>query len=312
MNRCPSTYKEIAPGTRYSPEGLKRLTQQLKDLQDLPYSAEEQRQEAVARASKMSIQGVQPKLSARLNIAQGIFEVVDNGGVYILKPQSHYPQVPENEDLTMRLAESTGIEVPLHGLIYSKDGTFTYFVKRFDRTGKKEKVSVEDFAQLSGKTRDTKYNSSMEQVASVIDRYCTFPTVEKLKLFRLTLFNFLVGNEDMHLKNFSLIRREGKIELSPAYDLLNTTIALGNVTEEIALPLGGKKRNLSRSLLLENFGRERLGLTETVMGDVLMELATAFGEWEKLIQRSFLSDTMKKRYVDLLSRRRKTLGMISD
>lgn len=307
MNRCPISYKEISTGARYSPEGLKQLSRRLKRLQDLPYSAEEQRHEAVIRASKMSVQGVQPKLSAKLDIAGGSFEVVDTGGEYILKPQSQYTQVPENEDLTMRLAASAGIEVPLHGLLYCKDESLTYFIRRFDRSGKGGKIAVEDFAQLSGKTRDTKYDSSMEQVASVIGRFATFPVVEKLKLFRRTLFNFLVGNEDMHLKNYSLIRRNGKIELSPAYDLLNTTIALGNVTEEIALPLDGKKRNLTRRLLTEYFGRERLSLTNPVIEDVLRELTFVWGVWENLIRVSFLSGAMKEKYTALVSVRRQRL-----
>ncbi len=309
MSRCPITYNEIKTGGRYSSEGLKNLSRQLKDLKDLPYSAEEQRQEAIARAAKMSIQGVQPKLSARLNVAQQVFEVVDTGGEYILKPQTHFPEVPQNEDLTMRLADEWGIEVPLHGLVYSKDGSLTYFVKRFDRDGKKGKLSLEDFAQLLGKTRDTKYDSSMEQVVTVLDKYCTFPVIEKRKLFRLTLFNYLVGNEDMHLKNFSLLRRDGIIELSPAYDLVNTTIALKNVTEEFALPLGCKKSNLNRSLLIEYFGNERLGLSKSVLQDVLFDLSDAFPVWEDLIGKSFLSSTMKEKYINILSKRRKAIGI---
>ncbi|MDP2207889.1 MAG: HipA domain-containing protein [Bacteroidota bacterium] len=307
MSRCPITYEEIQPGAHYSSQGLKLLARQLKSLEDIPYSAEEQRNEAVARASKMSIQGVQPKLSAVLNISQGKFEIVDNGGTYILKPQSHFFEVPENEDLTMKLADAFGIEVPIHGLVNSKDKSLTYFIKRFDRIARKGKHSVEDFAQLSGKTRDTKYDSSMEQVVSVIDKFCTFPLVEKLKLFRLTIFNFLVGNEDMHLKNFSLIGRERKIELSPAYDLLNTTIILRNVTEEIALPLGGKKRNLTRKLLIEYFGNERLKLKEPVIQDVLTKLTSVFNLWEDTIAKSFLSDSMKEKYFELLSSRKKVL-----
>lgn len=93
-----------------------------------------------------------------------------------------------------------------------KDNSLTYFVKRFDRTGRHKKMAVEDFAQLSGASRETKYKSSMEKVVKILDRFCTFPAVEKVKLFELTLFNFLVGNEDMHLKNFSLIRNEDKKE----------------------------------------------------------------------------------------------------
>ena len=307
MNRCPITYEAIFPPARYSATGLKRLSRRLKNLQDLPYSAEEQRREAIARATKISIQGVQPKLSARLNVAEGRFEIVDTGGEYILKPQIHFPEVPQNEDVTMRLASLSGIEVPLHGLVYSVDGSLTYFIKRFDRAAKGTKVAVEDFAQLSGKSRDTKYDSSMEQVAAILERYCTFPLLDKQKLFRLTVFNFLVGNEDTHLKNFSLIRRDGKVELSPAYDLVNTTIALRNVTEEIALPIRGKKRALTRSLLVDYYAREKLGLTATTIEEVLETFTGMLTEWRSLLQASFLSDSMKQSYTDLVSERHNVL-----
>ncbi len=306
MNRCLITYEEIPSGTRYSSAGLRILSRSLKRLQVLPYSAEQQRHEAVARASKMSIQGVQPKLSSHLNANEGIFEIVDTGGEYILKPQSDFPEVPENEDLTMRLAASIGVEIPIHGLLYSKDDSLTYFIKRFDRT-RQGKIAVEDFAQLSGKTRDTKYDSSMEQVIRVIDTHCTFPSVEKVKLFQLTLFNYLVGNEDMHLKNFSLVRRDDKIELSPAYDLVNTTIALRGVQVEIALPIDGRRRNLSRSLLVGYFGKERLGLADRVVDDVLARLESAVREWERIIKMSFLSDIAKSNYENLLLKRSKIL-----
>src|SRR5882724_11657416 len=107
---------------------------------------------------------------------------------------------------------------------------------------------MEDFAQLSGASRDTKYESSMEKVAKVIDAYCTFPVIEQIKLFQRVLFSFLVGNEDMHLKNFSLItRKTGRVDLSPAYDFVNSTIALPNAKEEMALPIRGKRSNLTRS-----------------------------------------------------------------
>jgi len=306
MNRCLITYEEIPQGTRYSSAGLSILSRRLKELRVLPYSAAQQRHEAVARASKMSIQGMQPKLSARLNVTEGRFDIVDTGGEYILKPQSDFPEVPENEDLTMKLAASIGVEIPIHGLLCSKDDSLTYFIKRFDRTGQ-GKIAVEDFAQLSGKTRDTKYDSSMEQVVHVIDTHCTFPAVEKVKLLRLTLFNYLVGNEDMHLKNYSLVRRDDKIELSPAYDLVNTTIALRGVQEEIALPIDGRKRNLSRSLLVAYFGKERLGVPDRVVQDVLARLESAVGEWERVIMVSFLSDTAKRSYENLLFERSKVL-----
>ncbi|MBF0529934.1 MAG: HipA domain-containing protein [Deltaproteobacteria bacterium] len=308
MNFCPITYEECGD-SKYSVRGLRLLSRNLSDLKDLPYTAQEQIQEAAARAGKMSIQGVQPKLSAVLVNKKQSFEIVNMGGEYILKPQlPGYPLVPENEDLTMRLAASVGIEVPLHGLVYSKDGTFTYFIKRFDRGGRKGKIAVEDFAQLSGEDRDTKYRSSMEKVVQVIDRLCTFPLIERAKLLKLVLFNFLVGNEDCHLKNFSLIRRDPKIELSPAYDLLNTTIII-RAQEEIALPLNGKKRNLTRKDFIEYFAKERLELTSKVIDGILTQISNAWTEWERLIGISFLSDSLREKYLVLLSSRRRVLGL---
>jgi len=302
MNICPITYHQCRG--KYSQEGLKRLNRRLKNLEVLPYTAAEQLREAAARAPKMSIQGVQPKLSLRLNIKKGEFEIVDTGGAYILKPQNpQFEQIPENEDVSMRLAEAAGIDVPIHGLIYSKDGSLTYFIKRFDRKGRKEKLAVEDFAQLLGYSRETKYDASMEKVASVIEQFCTFPMVEKIKLFRLTLVNFLIGNEDMHLKNFSLITRGGKIELSPAYDILNSTIVLTSPTEETALPMAGKRRKLSGKILIDYFGQERLGLNRQVADSVLEDIHKAIKDWRDLLNVCFLSDDLKEKYSALLNER---------
>jgi serine/threonine-protein kinase HipA len=305
MSICPITY-EACEG-KYSPEGLRKLSPSLRQLQDLPYTAADQVFEAAARAPKMSIQGVQPKLSAVLNTRKNGFELVDTGGRYILKPQNpQYRHLPENEDLSMRLAAAAGISVPLHGLVYSKDGSMTYFIRRFDRVGKK-KIAVEDFSQLLSLSRDTKYDSSMEKIAQVIDRFCTFPAVEKIKLFRLTLVNFLIGNEDMHVKNFSLMSRDGKVELTPAYDILNTTIVLPGEKEEIALPIKGKKRKLDLEILVDYFGRIRLGLNRKIISSLLVDLNAVESVWDKLIGISFLPDEMKREYKLLLKRRRDRL-----
>ncbi|MDP4188877.1 MAG: HipA domain-containing protein, partial [Bacteroidota bacterium] len=256
MNRCPITYEPCGE-LLYSPEGLKLLSPALKKLDFLNFSSEELRKEAMIRASKMSVQGVQPKLSAVLNIKNCCFEIVDKNGRYILKPQHPiFPELPQNEDLTMRLASTAGIEVPLHGMVYAKDHSLTYFIKRFDRKGQKDKIQVEDFAQLAGMSRETKYNYSMEKLVKLIDNFCTFPAIEKAKLFKGVIFNFLIGNEDMHLKNYSIIVQKDKVELSPAYDLLNATIVLKGNAEEIALPVNGKKSNLNAEVLINYFGKD--------------------------------------------------------
>ncbi|HSW56685.1 MAG TPA: HipA domain-containing protein [Ignavibacteriaceae bacterium] len=307
MNTCPITY-EPCGDKKYSEKGFKLLSRNLTRLEDFPYTQEEQLREAAARAPKMSIQGVQPKLSAKLKVTEGVFEVTDRGGEFILKPQNAlYPELPENEDLTMRLAEEIDLEIPLHGLIYSKDQKLTYFIKRFDRYGKGNKYGVEDFAQLAGKSRDTKYDYSMEKVAGIIDNFCTFPAIEKIKLFKLTIFNFLTGNEDQHLKNFSLITIDNKVTLSPFYDLINTTISMKNPAEEIALPLKGKKSKLNRNILVEYWGKERLGLNELVSNQALNSINEKFVQWDELINKSFLSNEMKEKYIALLEERRRVI-----
>lgn len=303
MNICPITYTPCGDNL-YSETGLRLLSPALKVLKELEYTAEEQRMEAYYRASKMSIQGVQPKLSAKLSIKNGKFEIVDTGGKYILKPQHHlYPEMPQNEDLTMRLASEIGLDVPLHGLIWSKDHSLTYFIKRFDRRGQNDKVPMEDFAQLAGMNRETKYDYSMENVVAVIDDFCTFPSIEKLSLFKLTLFNYLVGNEDMHLKNFSIITEEGKVTLSPCYDLVNSTIEYKKQDEEIALPLKGKKKRLTRNILVDYFGNERCELTSKSIDKVLDTISSAVPKWKELIDISFLSNEMKEKYHKLLGTR---------
>ena len=306
MNRCPITYELCQD--KYSKSGLAKLSPRLTDLTDLPFTAQEQRQEAASRSGKMSIQGVQPKLSAKLSIKNRRFEIVDNRGTFIIKPQSDiFREVPENEDLTMKMAKSFGIEVPLSGLVYSKDGSLSYFIKRFDRYAKNKKRHQEDFAQLTGNTRETKYDWSMERLIPVIESHCTFPLLEKRKLFRRVLFCFLTGNEDMHLKNFSLIGRNNKIELSPAYDLLNSTISMVKATEELALPINGKKRKIKKELLFDYYGKDILKLSEKTILSEIENLFIKKQELKNLIQISFLSTEMKKQYTELFEERYKRL-----
>jgi serine/threonine-protein kinase HipA len=285
MAKCPLTYQALPiSGEKYSREGLKKLGRGLSSLHDLPYTQDGLQREAALRADKMSVQGVQLKLSAVLSIKAQGFSLVDTRGRYILKPQSlTYPALPENEDL-------------------SEDQSLVYFIRRFDREGHADKVPLEDFAQLSGKTRDTKYNASMEQLGELIERYCTFPLIEKAKLFQRSIFNFLVGNEDMHLKNFSLITIDEVVRLAPAYDFLNSSLVLRN-PEQLALPLRGKKRGLSRKDFVEYFAVTRLGLPQTLVESTLSALGKAVPQWDALIEASFLPDSFKMEYRQLVAQR---------
>lgn len=310
MPACPITLETVGTDQVYSERGLRQLHSKLSGLKALEFSNEEQLRQARLRSDKMSIQGVQPKLSAVLRLSRQCFEFVDRGGRFILKPNPpQFQEVPANEALTMTLAQAAGIDVPVHGLVPAIDQSWVYFVKRFDREGRSQRIHVEDFAQLSEATRETKYDSSLEQVAQLIDHYCTFPAIEKPKLAMRLLFCFLTGNEDMHLKNFSLWLRDGVVSLTPAYDLLNTTLVLENAKEETALPLQGKKKKLSRKLWLDYLCQERLGLKAREVESLQQKLQSTIPTFRELIERSFLSDEKKLQYLDMLNDRSRRMGL---
>lgn len=314
MNRrCPITYEPLQdPEDRYSAKGLRQLHPRLKDLKSVGMDQAELLQEAAIRSTRMSVQGVQAKLSALLDVARHALQLVDQGGQFILKPQ--HPQweaMPENEALTMQLARMSGIDTPPSGLVYAKDGRFVYWIKRFDRKPKGIKTGVGDFAQLLGESRDTKYRSSVEKVVSVIDQFCSFPSKDKAEFFKRFIFNFLVGNEDMHLKNYSLVE-DGKLtRLAPAYDFLNSAMVLRSETES-ALPLAGKTKRLSRSDIVDYLGRERCGLSPRVIEKILRSLLNDWecgdGGWKPVIERSFLTNEQRQQYLDLVGRRWQVLA----
>ena len=310
MQYCPINLEPLAAERSYSEAGLKSIHPKLAYLEPLAYSYKKQLQEVRSRSGKMSIQGVQPKLSAVLKLKDASFALVNSGGKFIFKPNPlEYEEVPANEALTMSMAAAAGIDVPPHGLLRAQDNSWVYFVKRYDRVGRSGKVHVEDFAQLMTRTRETKYDSSLEQVAQVVDKFCAFPAIEKPKLAKRLLFCFLTGNEDMHLKNFSLWVRNGVVALSPAYDLLNTTLVLEDAKEESALPLNGKKRKLTKELWLDYFCQDRLKLTKVQVEVILHVLKNAIPRFDEQIGRSFLSEQQKQKYREILADRVIRLGI---
>ena len=311
MSYCPINLEPLPSGREYSEAGLKSIHPKLKNLEPLEYSYEEQLREVRRRSDKMSIQGVQPKLSAVLKLKDASFALVNRGGRYILKPNPlAYEEVPANEALTMSMAAAVGIDVPVHGLLRAEDGSWVYFVKRYDREGRSGKVHVEDFAQLSASTRETKYDSSLERVAQLVEQFCTFPAIEKPKLAKRLLFCFLTGNEDMHLKNFSIWVQDGVVSLTPAYDLLNSTLVLENAKEESALPLHGKKKRLTKKLWLDYFCKERLKLSEGQITKIVKDLQEAMPAFDGLIERSLLSEDRQSGYRAILYDRAKRLGIL--
>ncbi|MCB0397547.1 MAG: HipA domain-containing protein [Flavobacteriales bacterium] len=260
----------------------------------------------------VAVPGVQPKLSMSLvkktrEEPDTRLTVVDAlGGQYILKPPSdRFPQMPENEHLTMRMAETFGIRVVPSSLIRLASGELSYISKRVDRTEKGEKIHMIDMFQIT--EAFDKYKSSMEKVGKALDRYSDNTLLDKIFYFELALFSFLTGNNDMHLKNFSMIESTSGWALSPAYDLLNVSIANPDDDEELALTLDGKKRKLKREHF-EHLGQV-LDLTEKQITGAFNRMVRNRPEAIRWIDRSFLSDDMKKAYKKLLQSRYKQLQL---
>lgn len=254
---------------------------------------------AAEMAGKMSISGVQEKVSLRLSDDKSRFEIAPTGGRYILKPEpSRFALVPQNEHLTMRLAELVGIEVPPFGLVELKDKAIAYVIKRFDRFDDGTKFQVEDFCQLAEKPIRDKYQGSGELCVRILRKYASEPLIEIRKLFKLLLFSWWVSNGDQHLKNFSLIRTtEGRWRLAPAYDLVCTRLPIPS-DRDLALPICGKKSNLSRQLWFAF--AEYSQIPERAAARLLQEQMDALEPSLRFIGASFLPDELKSQYQDIV------------
>ena len=255
----------------------------------------------------VAVPGVQSKLSLTLineklgNGNRGRLTVVGAlGGNFILKPPSeYYREMPQNEHLTMRMAESFGIKTVQSSLIRLESGELSYITKRIDRMESGRKIHMLDMFQILEAT--DKYKSSMEKVGKAVGEYSSNTLLDKLNFLELAVFCFITGNNDMHLKNFSMIKKGTDWLLAPAYDLLNATIVNPQDSEEFALTLEAKKRKLKR-INFEHLGKV-LELNEKQIEGVFKRInqnkKIAF-DW---IGKSFLSDEFKDKYLTLLEDR---------
>lgn len=273
----------------------------------LPYTSSEVRALAdeVVR-SQTTVTGVQPKLSLdfdQLSHSPIRFTIVGLWGRFILKPQTeHYSHLPELEDVSMHLAEIAKIETVPHGLMRFNDGELCYITRRIDRTEQGEKLPMEDMCQLSERLTEYKYKGSHEQVAKLISRYSSVPKLDLVKYWEQVLFSWLIGNADMHLKNYSLYASVvSEYQLTPAYDLLSTALVIPEDTEELALTLCGKKRKLSRGHFLEAMAAS--GLDEKVCDNIFARFERILPEWEDFICKSFLPQHMQEGYIELINNR---------
>lgn len=253
---------------------------------------------------KTSLTGVQPKLSLHLNEHGGSkrLTIVGLWGDYICKPQtSQYGMMPEVEDLTMHLAEVARINVVPHTLMRMADDTLCYLTRRIDRTPSGDKIAMEDMCQLTERQTEHKYNSSYEQIGKAILKYSSLPKMDVTNYFEYVLFSWLTGNNDMHLKNFSLYETANRIRLTPAYDLLNTAIINPKDDEELALTLNGRKKRLQREDFIKS--GNTLVIKEVTIERLIDKYIKLSPKFETVIKDSFLSAPLKEKYSDLLEKR---------
>lgn len=306
MNKCLYCYQVVENGADFHEKcslnffGSKKppiIPYALNQMTDLAKNVVER---------SVAVPGVQPKLSMsivkdKLEKNAGRLTIVGTlGGNYIFKPpNSDFVEMPENEHVTMRIAESFGIKVVPSSLVRLASGELSYITKRIDRAADGTKIHMIDMFQIT--EAFDKYKSSMEKVGKALQSYSENPILDKLFLFELTLFCYLTGNNDMHLKNFSMISTPSGWILAPAYDLLNVAIVNPDDKEELALTLESKKNKLK----LEDFVKfgTRLELNEKQIKGVFKRFLKNKHQAINWIGKSFLSEKMKTNYLELLETR---------
>lgn len=309
MCKCLYCYKPLADGEKDFHPACARKFFGEPQAPVLDYTTE-QLDELAAKViqDQTSLTGVQPKLSLHLQKHQGCsrLTIVGLWGGYICKPQtSQYPQMPEVEDLTMHLAEAAKIEVVPHTLMRMADDSLCYLTRRIDRVGE-EKIAMEDMCQLTERMTENKYMSSYERVGKTIASFSTTPKMDVVNFFELVLFCWLTGNNDMHLKNFSLYEpHDSEIRLTPAYDLLNAAIINPKDDEELALTLNGRKKHINRNDFIKAAGT--LGIDSNVVERLFAKYQRLKPKFETIIDVSFLGQELKDSYKTLLDNRLKRL-----
>ena len=309
MSKCLYCYKELGANDTgdYHKKCIKAFYG-TKSAPALPYRLDEMEKLAKEAVElSVTVPGVQPKLS--LGWIKSTLEDGHNGrltimdaleGLYILKPQNtQYEQMPENEHLSMKLAELFKIEVVPSNMIRLDSGELCYITKRIDRKKDNSKIHMIDFLQIL--ELEDKYLGTMENLGKTIGEISVNTLMDKLRFFELTLFNLIIGNNDMHLKNFSMWLSDIGWVLSPAYDLLNVKIILPKDMDETALLFGGKKKNFNKGYF-NRFG-EDLQLNEKQINAVYKRLFKWLPEAIQLIDISFLSEENRTSYKELITQR---------
>ncbi len=307
-------YKEVDGGADYHPSCARKLFGSNR-VPIIPYTRDNIDELALqVLETSTSVTGVQPKLSLDINKGDrnepDKLTIVGLWGNYILKPQSPvYQQMPELEDLTMKLAESAGIATAKHGLIRMADGEMAYITRRMDRGVNGEKYSMLDMCQLTNRLTEHKYFGTYLQLAETIKSYSISPMLDVQRFWEIVLFSWITGNSDMHCKNFSLIDDRGVgYQLSPAYDMLAVLLTGIANNDELAMPLKGKviMDDTPITGLTGQMFKDAMvisGISEKVAQKIIHKIAGYKVSWYEIIDSSFLCESKKEEYKSLVEER---------
>lgn len=261
----------------------------------------------------LTVPGVQKKLSLHLSSdINARLTIVDYPTRYILKPQTEeFENMPEFEDLAMRLAETMGIQTVPHALIKMHE-EYAYITKRIDRDIREKEINLyamEDFCQLSYRLTQDKYKGSYEQCGRIIKKYSITPGLDMSELFLRVAGSFVMGNSDMHLKNFSLRETEPgnrKFQLSKAYDMLPVNVIMPEDKEQLALTINGKKRNIHKKEF-RKFA-ESCDISLKAAENMLKKICTQEQKLLKQVDKAYLSEEQKDKVKQLIQERIKILS----
>lgn len=260
-----------------------------------------------------TVPGVQKKLSLHLvsDSNKPRLTLVNYPTGYILKPQvAEFEALPESEQLIMTMADMAGISTVPHALIKGNKG-LAYITKRVDRNlidNKVEMLAMEDFCQLDLRLTEDKYRGSYERCAKIIQRYSSRVGIDMAEFYIRLVFCFIVGNSDMHLKNFSLIETaesSGEYVLSPAYDLLPVNANMPADKEQFALAMNGKKQNLRKGDFLKF--ADTCGITRQTAEKLIENLVKLTPKWLSMCEDSLLPNELKERLKKIITERAEIL-----
>lgn len=303
MSRCYSCGKQLTGNGQYHSKCLEKLFENAR-LPSIPFGLADLPAQVSKTGGRMSISGMQMKLSVLVNPESLTLETVAEGGTHILKPGSNnFPELPQNENLCMNLAAALNLSVPPHGLFTMADGNLCYVIKRFDRLDDGTKLHKETMYQILN--AEEKYRGSLEQIGKMIHSHTYNVGLDSIDFFERVLLSFLIGNGDMHLKNWAfLINDEGKVALAPCYDFVSSKIYIQD-EEDSALSINGRKNKLRRADF-ETLA-DSLRIDPTATENSFQKLYEYKGQIIEMTTQSELSATWREKTLDVINSRYKRM-----